>query len=134
MPTKIEQPAPLEPATSDDFAEALSRGDAFEVANILRRLDALGPAELGVLADLLMDEPATRKLFRFGLKFVRRQGGRPSSDQMQKAYDDARIRDAFDRALAEFGKWEAAIQEAMKSTKFKRTRITEALKGHKPKK
>jgi hypothetical protein len=125
MPKKIEQPPPLEPATSDDFAEALKDGDALTVAAVLRRLGGLSAADCELLADHFVSEPSP--LFPLRLQFVRRGRGRPTGDLLQKLHDKTRVKEVFSRALAESGKYEAAVQETVEKTKLSRTIVTGVL-------
>jgi hypothetical protein len=122
MPPKFEKPAPLKPATSDDFAEALKDGNAQVVADVLCRLGRLSLSDCELLADHFVGKPS--KLFPFRLKFVRGRRGRPAGDQFKKLQDDAKIKQVFDDEYAKTGKFEAAIKETMDKTKHKRTRVT----------
>jgi hypothetical protein len=132
MPTKIEQPTPLEPATSDDFAEALKNGDALAVGDVLRRMKGLGVGDCELLADLFVHEPSIRELFPYRLRFVRSRVGRPTGDLLQKLHDKTRIKEIFSRALVKSGKYEAAVQETVEKTKLSRTMVTGALAAQKP--
>jgi hypothetical protein len=133
MPKKIEQPAPLEPASSDDFAEALKNGDALAVGDVLRRMKGLGAGDCELLADLFFDEPSIRKLFPYRLRFIRSRVGRPTGDLVQKLHDNTRIKEIFSHALAKSGKYEAAVQETVEKTKLSRTIVTGVLAAQKAK-
>src|ERR1044071_7216196 len=126
MAKKIERPAPLEPATSDDFAQALKDGDASKVADVLLRLGCLGSGDCQLLADHVIGEPSP--YFAFRLQFVRRRRGRPGRDALQKSFDKTRVKEIYLRAFAKYGKYEAAVQETMKKTKLSRTTVTGALR------
>jgi len=126
MPKKIEQPAPLEPATSDDFAEALNNGDAPAVADVLRRMKGLGAGDCELLADLFVDEPSVRELFPFRLEFVRSRRGKPR-DFLKRAAENTSIRWDFDYARKEYNSFEAAVAYVMAKKKLSRSRILRAL-------
>jgi hypothetical protein len=133
MPKKFQKPAPLEPATSDDFAEALKNGDALAVGDVLRRMKGLGAGDCELLADLFVDEPSIREIFPFRLRFVRSRVGRPTGDLLQKQHDKTRIEKIYSRAFAKSGKYEAAVQETVEKTKFSRTIVTGVLAAQKSK-
>ena len=126
MPKKIEQPAPLEPATSDDFAEALKCGDALAAADVLRRMKGLSAGDCELLADLFVDEPSIREIFPFLLKLIRSRPGKPR-DFLKKAAENTAIRWAVESARKEYGKNEAAVLHVMKTKKLSRQRIFRAL-------
>lgn len=131
MPKKIEQPVPVEPANSDDFAEALRGGDASKVADVLLRMGGLSQGDCQLLADHLTDKPLP--YFPFRLKFVSRRRGRPAGDALQTAYDNARIERAFRVAYAESGKYKSAVKQVMSELNFKRTRVTRVVGSRKSK-
>jgi hypothetical protein len=126
MPTKIQQPAPLEPATSEDLAEALKVGDALAVGDVLRRMKGLGAGDCELLADLFVDEPSIREIFPFRPKFVRSRRGKPR-DFLKRAAENTSIRWDFERAREEYKSFEAAVADVMKKRKLSRPRILRAL-------
>jgi hypothetical protein len=125
MPQKFNRPAAATPATSDDFAEALTRGNAFEVADVLSRMRSLGPSDCNLLAEHFVGEPSP--FFPLRLQFVRRRSGRPASDQLQKLHDNAKIKQLFSAAYAKGGKFESAVKDVMDKTGFSRTHVTGVL-------
>jgi hypothetical protein len=126
MPQEIEKPVPLEPATSDDFAEALKDGDALAVGHVLRRMKGLSAGDCELLADLLVDEPSIREIFPFRPKLVRGRRGKPR-DFLKRAAENTSIRWDFERAREEYKSFEAAVADVMKKRKLSRPRILRAL-------
>jgi hypothetical protein len=126
MPKKIEQPAHLEPATSEDLADALAAGDALAVGAVLRRMKGLSAGDCELLADLLADEPSIREIFPFRLKFIRSRRGKPR-DFMKRAAENTRIRWDFERARKEYKSFEAAVADVMKKRKLSRARVLRAV-------
>jgi hypothetical protein len=126
MPKKFQKPAPLEPATSDDFAEALKNGDALAVGDVLRRMKGLGAGDCELLAGLFVDEPSIREIFPFRLELVRSRRGKPR-DFLKRAAENTAIRWAVEHARKEYKKTDAAVLHVMKTKKLSRTRIFRAL-------
>jgi hypothetical protein len=108
MPVKIEASPPGEPATSDEFFEAIALGDPKAAAEALRRMDSLGPMDLQLLADLLGGDPVHARLFPFILTLKRRRG-RPSKDLLKKRIDQARVARAVAFAYKESGSVKLAV-------------------------
>jgi hypothetical protein len=130
MPKKIEQPAPLEPATSDDLAQALMCGDALAVGDVMRRMKGLGAGDCELLADLFVDEPSIRHIFPFRLKLIRSRRGKPGN-YMKRMAENTRIQWAVEDALKEYKNLEAAVAHVMETKNLSRARIFRALKGMK---
>jgi hypothetical protein len=135
MPVKIPPPSPAgEPATSEDFFEAIHHGDSEGAADALRRMDGLGPSDVQLLADLLSGDPVHANLFPFVLT-LRRRRGRPMKDLIKKKRDQARIARAVQRVHEKSGSLKLAVatiikeERAKKGEKWSRSKILEACRA-----
>jgi hypothetical protein len=127
MPKKLQLGPVGEPATSEEFFEAIAEGDSKKAADALRRIDQLGPSDLQLLADLISGDPALAKLFPFRIKFARRTPGKPS-DKLAKSATAFQIARAVDHELTKCGKLEAAVETVGDRTGRSRATIFRALK------
>jgi ParB-like chromosome segregation protein Spo0J len=139
MPKNFEKPKPPAPTMWDEVLEAFVCGDSQEAAKLLRGLEAVGTAELALVADLLSNEPALAKLFPFRLELIKRGSGRPT-DYIKKLAEDASVARAVERALAPYGtledphgQLEAAVETVRQQSKNKlsRAKIFRALAAYK---
>jgi hypothetical protein len=84
MTTKKETESPRQPATSDDFFDAVAQGNTEEAVDVLRRLDRLGPMDLDLLADLISGD-ASSTLFPYRFESKKRTAGKPSDPLARRA-------------------------------------------------
>jgi hypothetical protein len=117
--SKPKKPIPLpeegvEPDSEDEvernnFLRALSAGNPVAAAKSLRKIDELTHVEREILADLLDGDPVLAHQYPYRLQLVPRKRGKPPVDYLTKIGREQAIARAVIRAIAEFGKLEAAI-------------------------
>jgi hypothetical protein len=130
MPVKIKAEPFAPTATSDEFFEALAKGNMAAAADVLLCLDGLGRPDLELLSALMRDGPISKTfngLFPFHIELKRRRPGNPA-DWVEKKSRNFLIVHAVREAEAKLGKKrEAAVAEVMKRFKISRSEVFRAL-------
>jgi hypothetical protein len=108
---KTALPSEADHVKSDDFFDAVAKGDPKRAAHVLRRLNEFTSSELQLLADLISGD-ASKKFFPYRFELKKRAAGRPT--------------EPLARGVAVFGLVRAIVRELERGLSLKQSVQLEA--------